>query len=752
MTSKNLSYKTLVRRNLSSRLWMLALALLGSLGTLLLPLFMIREDFNAQMRGMLPENISALGKDFLRAAQESTLFLLSMDNYVVKVALVILASVCGVAVFRYLHDRQQVDFYHALPVNRTHLFIVNYVSGILMVLPIFVLVYAIVTGAAFSMGFGGLLTGEVIAQTILGHSLFFLVNYTVMVLCTVLTGNTIITVLLAVWVQFSLPLAALMHETWQMLVHATFEAPSAQQMHMITDGSPIIKYFTSVTNMDVDPDFLGTFGMATVWYPLVLTAVLLVLSYVSFVRRKSERAGAAVAFEPLKAPFQWYMSLFMGSACALLFTAMFSDGSNGWAWFGLVLGVVLFHAIVEIIYEFDFRALFHHWKQMLILCVVAVGIFAGFRADIFGYDSYVPKQSEVAAVGLWTDYTRNDLYAGPYEYGVEYPTYLEDAESIQSVIEIAQTCIPYVEELRDKGVTAGEILDDPSEHNFSENIIVAYQLKNGKTQVRSYSISNRLIGEQLDAFMTSEAYGKAYLNLQRLQISEDTADHSMELFAGYVGPAAYGSGATSEVNMLYKTDEIYRILTTLQEEQLKNAKAYMSEIPVVEMRLDSAERLDAHEQDIHEDVHATAWRGSYSEAQQRRYNYTVPVYPSDTKTLQLLEELMGLKWRPLQAQDVKEILIDVPYTEYGEEDWDREPVKVTDLDTIAVLVQNACTEHQRWSSGKYVFWQDGIWDASNGVSINVVMKTEGSIQVYYERDKAPKKLIEQLIGRPLTVG
>ena len=75
-------------------------------------------------------------------------------------------SVCGVAVFRYLHDRQQVDFYHALPINRTHLFIVNYVSGILMVLPIFVLVYAVTAGAAFSMGFGGLVTGNVIAHTV----------------------------------------------------------------------------------------------------------------------------------------------------------------------------------------------------------------------------------------------------------------------------------------------------------------------------------------------------------------------------------------------------------------------------------------------------------------------------------------------------------------------------------------------------------------------------------------------------------
>ena len=253
---------------------------------------------------------------------------------------------------------------------------------ILLVLPLFVLVYAVTVGAAFSMELDTL-TGPVIVHTVLGHSLFLLVNYTVMVLCTVLTGNTIITVLLVLWVQFSLPLAALMHQAWQMLLHVTFTIPSEQQMYTITNGSPIVKYFTSMTRAEVDPDFVGTFGTAVLWYPLIWSVVLLALSYVLFVRRKSERAGAAVAFELLKAPLQWYMSLFMGSACALLFAVMFGSDNHGWAWFGLVLGVVLFHAIVEIIYEFDFRALFHHWKQMLILCAAAVAVFAGFRADIF---------------------------------------------------------------------------------------------------------------------------------------------------------------------------------------------------------------------------------------------------------------------------------------------------------------------------------------------------------------------------------
>lgn len=747
MTSKNLSYKTLVRRNLSSRLWLVALTLLGSLGTLLLPLFMVRESFQGQMRMLLsPEKLETEGKEILQSAQEGVLFLLSMDNYVVKVALILLASVCGVAVFRYLHDRQQVDFYHALPINRTHLFIVNYVSGILMVLPIFVLVYAVTAGAAFSMGFGGLVTGNVIAHTVLGHSLFFLVNYTVMVMCTVLTGNTIITVLLALWVQFSLPLAAFMHQAWQMMLHVTFTVPSEQQMYTITNGSPIIKYFTSLTRPEIDPDFVGTFGMAVVWYPLVLGVVLLALSYVLFVRRRSERAGAAVAFEPLKAPLHWYMSLFMGSACALLFAVMFGSDNHGWAWFGLVLGVVLFHAIVEIIYEFDFRALFHHWKQMLILCAAAVAVFAGFRADIFGYDSYVPDQSQVEAVGLWTELTRNDLYMGPYENGENYPTYLQDTESIQTVIAIAQTCIPNLE--KQHGQQAEPVVQQPEEVDFSENIIVAYQLKNGKKQVRSYHVPNKLVAEQLDTFLTSTAYGEKYLSLQRFQIPEQAADHSMELFVGYLGLHDDAAETPDAVDMIYKTADIRRVITTLQQEQMRNRKAYMHEVPVVQITLDAAQKLHEDKEEIYA-THETTWDGDWRDGK-RIYSYTIPVYPSDTETLQLLKELMGVQWAPLQAQNVKEIQIDLSDTTYEEPEWNREPVRVTDSETIAKFLENAYTERQRWDSGKYVLWEDRVY--ANGVSVYVSTQTDSMQQIYYEQGEAPVKLIEQLTGKSLTVG
>ena len=71
-----------------------------------------------------------------------------------------------------------------------------------------------------------------------------------------------------------------------------------------------------------------------------------------------------------------------------------------WFWFGLVAGTILFHMLVEIIYDFDFRALFHNWKRLIVLLVLVVaGVFA-FRQDLTGYDTYLPARDQIVSAGV----------------------------------------------------------------------------------------------------------------------------------------------------------------------------------------------------------------------------------------------------------------------------------------------------------------------------------------------------------------
>ena len=71
--------------------------------------------------------------------------------------------------------------------------------------------------------------------------------------------------------------------------------------------------------------------------------------------RKSERAGTALAFDRSKLPIKVYICLIMSVAFGTLFNLIAGDF---WFWPSLVIGAVLFHWIVEIIYAFDFRAIF----------------------------------------------------------------------------------------------------------------------------------------------------------------------------------------------------------------------------------------------------------------------------------------------------------------------------------------------------------------------------------------------------------
>lgn len=747
MTSRNLSYKTLVRRNFSSRLWMAALTLLGCISALLLPLFVVQQWYQTRME-RYAENVAhgvsyaITQEEILKNAQEDIYMLLSFDNIAIKIVLFVLACICGIAMFRYLHDRQQIDFFHALPINRKHLFALNYVSGILSVLPLFLIVYIISVGTAAAMGLGSMLTGGILLQNVLGHIFFFLLNYTIAVLCTVLTGNTIIAILLAMWVQCSVPLFMLMYQFWQGFYYTTYARVSSRQLAIMLGGSPVVKYCLSTTHVqDIDYLTYGTVtagGMGALIYPVVGTLIFLALAYVLFVRRKSECAGIALAFPKIKTPLQAYMCLFMGSAFAMLFKAIFS-GQESWKWFGLIFGVVLCHAVVEIICEFDFKAIFHHWKQMLILCVVAVAVLVGMQTDVLGFDSYVPKESDIVGVGLRS--SSDDRYYGYYigDYSAERYLMLTDPESIHAVREIAACIVS-----NGKGNTAESYEDD----NYT-GIWIQYQLKNGKRVYRRYETGTAMLDGRLDDLLTQETYLKTYMKLQHLTVPEDVKDGDMELAVcnSMLPERTMGDGILTE-----KVDEIRMIVESLKAEQLQNAHAHMDEIPVLEMRV-----LDNRENGRNELGPKTMSITSLDK---------IMIYPSDKKTMALIEERLHIAPTPLNAEvitefqiNIHESLLDaksdmengVPYTVQSSE----ESIVIQDKAHIRALVQDVCVGEQIYYSGKYVEW-DSFAKPYNVEMMVRYQYPDGTqvnnyVHLKYPKGRTPIELLRELTGKQLTL-
>ena len=130
MTSKNFSSKGLLGNSMRRNLWALVLSGVGFFLSLLLPALMTMQNALEQRVLDLKEIPQAHVEINWQNAMNNAASMLSGGNLFVKIVFIVLAVVCGVAMFAYLHSRQKVDFYHSLPISRTRLFANNFLTGV----------------------------------------------------------------------------------------------------------------------------------------------------------------------------------------------------------------------------------------------------------------------------------------------------------------------------------------------------------------------------------------------------------------------------------------------------------------------------------------------------------------------------------------------------------------------------------------------------------------------------------------------
>ena len=149
----------------------------------------------------------------------------------------------------------------------------------------------------------------------------------------------------------------------------------------------------------------------------------------------------------------------MGTAFAEIFKMLVYE-SELWFWVGLVLGTVIFHCVVEIIYAFDFRAIFRKPIHLAVILAVLVGGMLIMQADVFGYDEWLPDEGSIAA-------------AAPMGY-VGESALLSEPENIAAARQLAALGV--------------ESLNNTDENAQKECITVTFKLKNGKVKSRSYEL------------------------------------------------------------------------------------------------------------------------------------------------------------------------------------------------------------------------------------------------------------------------
>ena len=496
MTSK-ISYIKLIRADIRHRGWLAALTGIGLfLGMPVYAMLYIDSWFSGSMAMSVAEGGSgaaAQSREYI-AEQIRDLFPGLLNGFrlsYLAAAIAVLAVLCALTGFSYIHSKEKLDFYHALPVKREKWFSVSYLSGLV----IFLVPYVICSALTIAVGGAhGIMTAQMAAECAVaaaGGIFAFLLIYHTCILAAVLTGQTV-TGLLATLVITVYPF--LVFSLFAALKGIFFETYYGG-MVTLTDTlaktmSPAGLFISLINSTGAGVLSTGLFIAAA-----VLAVLLLGGAFLLYRIYPSETAGNALAF-PRTAPVFKVMICIPAALFSSIIAKLFM-GVTGTKWIIVLslLAAVILCGVIEFIYQQDLRMLLKGWVSSVISVAGVALVLCIFQFDLFGYDTYVPDQNRVESISF-----HPESFWGYFEYPEDYAGYEDgclvgdgaSAEGTEALYRLAQTGVGnleegYTPEVLDLASTDSEISGDYI------NTVFRYKLSGGREVYRRYCLGREEI-------------------------------------------------------------------------------------------------------------------------------------------------------------------------------------------------------------------------------------------------------------------
>lgn len=466
-----------------------------------------------------------------------------------------LALILAIEGFSWMDNRQQVDFYESLPVPRRQRFLDICFSGFLYF--IFSYLITLEAGLLIAGGMGALTRGLLveIIQQILRTAAFFTAIYGLGVLSAMLTGNVVVAgcaflVLLLYETEFKMTLrgyCSVFFSTWS-------KRPAGFLVSRLFD--PFYHYYYMVGGPE------GPLRL------IALAALYFLLAWVCYRLRKNEYAGTAVVFGPVRSVVRVAVSLIAGLVAGLVFSSLQDSRSLAVVW--LILFTVITACIMQIIYDYDFKALFRRPAEIAIAALLGLLIYFGFLFDIAGYDRFIPDPGKVADAALvFSDtYSYDSVYNERGE-NVDLDSFGEEymhLEKVENVIAIAQFGQEYTRKsdamhgregtiyitsplVNTTGSTAGNDSENSSgstEGNSSDaasantsgksysgtienntptyNCTVVYRMKNGENIVRTFRLPCSVDPAAMNSVVGTKAWREGSFSIYHDKAIRSAAD------------------------------------------------------------------------------------------------------------------------------------------------------------------------------------------------------------------------------------
>ncbi|MDO5784422.1 MAG: hypothetical protein Q4P20_05090 [Eubacteriales bacterium] len=693
MTQKNSSFnfRTLVGnccRRQSALFTLSALAMIAAL-----PVYMILA-IQSQLR------FSDLNNHEVRASLVLNIRDILMAGSPVTLALVALAVIAGIAMFRYLHVRNQTDFFHSLPITRGQLFASHTLSGILAVVPAYLIGTALACAVCVAYGFPDAIDAKLLAYSVFAHLAGFLMVYAVTILAAIVSGHTLVSLLVCGWFQFGAFAGwAVINQLFYVLYPARAYSASTNpywlsppiQMFQMVETLGTGYYNNEEIRLPLHPFRDAVFIPALAY--LVATAVILALCWLLNQKRKSEHTGLSIAFPIIEQPFKLYMVTVMGIACGLVFQA--TTVNWGIMFLGIALGALVTSCIVEIIYNLDFHSLFNRWHSLLVYAVVCAVVLGCMAMDVTHWNSALPDRDQIVSAELRSNVESWDCSA----YGQENNGYIEGGGitwwSMMNTVARAvggwdisgdeaseeavgpMTSDVAIDAMYDSASIGAEAMkSDRSSITTGRNYEnrgyqVVFTLKNGKTFTRQYYMPDGT--EQLEENGAAVRFSQEYLETRTA--AARAADESFDPVV--LITKNYANAEQSACDTIKQKQGVISILKKLKTESMQLTQEYVSKnVPVLVIRA-----VNTYSGWSWNDL-TNLNSGYYSDGTLRVID--IPVYACETDTLKILKQ-----YAPELETGYASAEADHVTVEYWTEDEEFVSQTYDDAETIAECMKNS---------------------------------------------------------------
>ena len=530
--------------------------------------------------------------------------------------------------------------------KRTEMFLERVFSGLVYYLMPYIVAEFLMICIGAARGFFSLSIMGMAVKMFFLHIIIYLVIYFSVVLVISVTGNMLMGILCLggmylYGIVLNLILVAYGQSFWQTFFSAEYQYGRFNALlHMASPGTLILNMVSDYAE--------GKTGklLAAV---IILGVIFGVLAWTAYKKRPSESAGKSMVYSWISIVVRFMVVVPGGLAVGWIFYSLTTGKVRILWWiFGMILGTVIIHGLSETIYQMSFQGFFTKKLQLVIAGALVAVCALIFQKDLLHFDSYIPKQEDIASMNLNMmsfdqDYYENVQKTKDGEYEItDANNWAEPAMAFVGKNGIGDQTYKALQDIVSSN-PKGEVIDG----DYTYYSIIKYTLKSGKEIYRKYWIGTENLSALVKGLYEEENLKEqkfGFLNLDQKYLKNIGLND------------ASGNGYSIFQN---DSDKMKQLLEAMKKDVDAATTEDFMQAP--EVKMDFAYQFPG-KQDVNNMIPGN------TNANVQYANWIVGIYPSFKNTLAILKET----GYPLTVEDLDIEKIMLNY--FNDEDGQQEDV------------------------------------------------------------------------------